>query len=139
MDRATPPISPARSGIDDEDAGIPRSTTPHLHSILKANKPSQMFGMKITTIDNNFNAKLNQLRDMGFDDPVKNTDILKSMNGNLDRTVESLIRLGEGSKSGASRTMTSRNITPAVAAASRLTPASTFGAEKSPVTPARPA
>jgi hypothetical protein len=141
MDRMTPPISPVRSAIEDGDGDVRRSTTPHLYTNGKTNKPSQMFGMKITTIDNNFNSKLNQLRDMGFDDPVKNTDILKSNNGNLDKTVESLIRLGEGSKSkaGSRSSMISRNITPAVAAASRLTPGSMFGPGSTPATPVRPA
>jgi hypothetical protein len=141
MDRMTPPISPSRSGVEDGDVEVRRSTTPHLYPTGKSNKPSQMFGMKITTIDNNFNSKLNQLREMGFDDPLKNTDILKSNNGNLDKTVESLIRLGEGSKSkaGSRSSMISKNITPAVAAASRLTPGSMFGAGSSPATPVRPA
>ena len=42
-------------------------------------------------------TKLVQLRDMGFHDEKKNAEILKGLGGNLERTIESLVRLGEGS------------------------------------------
>lgn len=90
QDRFTPPLSPAYTGSDRE-----RDHTPprNLHK-----KPSQLFGMRITTIDNNFNTKLAYLQDMGFLDNMKNTEMLKSMNGNVEKTVEALARLGEGTK-----------------------------------------
>ncbi|EME39339.1 hypothetical protein DOTSEDRAFT_75150 [Dothistroma septosporum NZE10] len=92
-DRFTPPLSPAYSGSDrSADRELP------LLSPKKENKPSRLFGMKITTVDNNFNAKLAHLRDMGFSDNSRNTEILKSMNGNLDKAVEELARLGENTK-----------------------------------------
>ncbi|KAK4500129.1 hypothetical protein PRZ48_008315 [Zasmidium cellare] len=96
-ERFTPPLSPAYSG-GDRSLDLP--------SPKRENKPSRLFGMKITTVDNNFNAKLAHLRDMGFPDNSKNTEILKSMNGNLDKAVEALVRLGEHTKP------ISRSVTP---------------------------
>ncbi|KAK3700925.1 Protein gts1 [Vermiconidia calcicola] len=90
-DRSTPPLSPTFSGSDRSA----RDDQPSPHK----NKPSQVFGMKITSIGNNFDTKLLTLRDMGFKDNGKNTDILRSTNGNVDRAVEILIRLGESGKS----------------------------------------
>ena len=90
QDRFTPPLSPAFSGSD-------RSMGGDLPSPRK-NKPSQVFGMKITSVSNNFDAKLATLREMGFDDSRRNSEILKSTDGNVDRAVETLVRLGEGSK-----------------------------------------
>ncbi|KAF2480669.1 hypothetical protein BDY17DRAFT_228522, partial [Neohortaea acidophila] len=69
-------------------------------------KPSQLFGMKITGVSNNFDQKLAALRDMGFDDHKKNTEILKSSNGNFDKAIETLVRLGEGSKPRSPGTLT---------------------------------
>lgn len=88
----TPPLSPAFSGSDrsGQEPGSPRD-------IKASNKPSQMFGMKITSVNNNFDAKLAALRDMGFSDNRRNSDVLKSTGGNVDKAVESLVRLGEGS------------------------------------------
>ena len=97
QDRFTPPLSPTFSGSDKSAGG----ESPH------KSKPSQVFGMKITSVGNNFDAKLATLRDMGFEDNRRNSDILKSTNGNVDRAVESLVRLGEGSKPA------SRGATPA--------------------------
>lgn len=91
QDHFTPPLSPTFSGSDRSA----RDDHPSPHK----NKPSQVFGMKITSIGNNFDTKLITLRDMGFTDNGRNTDILKSTNGNVDRAVEILIRLGEGGKS----------------------------------------
>ncbi|KAM3414629.1 UBA domain-containing protein 3 [Cercospora zeina] len=104
VDRITPPLSPSYSG-DRNDLSSPK----------RGNKPSQLFGMKITTVDNNFRAKLGHIRDMGFPDNARNTEILKSTGGNVEKAVETLIRLGEGAK-----TM-SRSVTPGPRA---LTPVS---------------
>ncbi|TKA27739.1 hypothetical protein B0A50_04840 [Salinomyces thailandicus] len=86
----TPPLSPAFSGSD------PEPTSPRERKL--SNKPSQLFGMRITSsINNNFDSKLATLREMGFNDGRQNSDVLKSVNGNLDRAVEALVRL-EGDK-----------------------------------------
>ncbi|KAK5113873.1 hypothetical protein LTR85_010406 [Meristemomyces frigidus] len=96
----TPPLSPAFSGSDRSG---PEATSPRE---VKESKPSRMFGMKITSVSNNFDAKLATLRDMGFSDSRRNSDVLKSTNGNLDRAVEALVRLGEGTSNSASRSET---------------------------------
>lgn len=111
-DRFTPPLSPAYTGSERPDSRDEPA------SPQKPNKPSQMFGMKITSVGNNFDAKLATLRDMGFEDNRRNSDVLKSTNGNVDRAVETLVRLGEGSKPA------SRGTTPAPRS---LTPVSTSG------------
>nr|POE51501.1 uba domain-containing protein 3 [Quercus suber] len=95
-ERFTPPLSPAYTGSD-------RSAEPA--SPIKSNKPGHLFGMRITSVANNFDAKLTHLRDMGFMDNKRNTEVLKSSNGNVDKAVETLVRLGEASKP-VSRTLT---------------------------------
>ena len=89
-DRYAPPLSPPRT------TGR-RSLTDYGPEPPRKDKPSQVFGMKITNRDN-FEQKLAHLRDMGFDDNSRNSEVLRSSNGNLDITVETLVRLGEGSK-----------------------------------------
>ncbi|KAH7011553.1 putative GTPase activating protein for Arf-domain-containing protein [Ilyonectria destructans] len=70
-----------------------RSPSPRL-----TNKPSQVFG---ATFDldqpDDTDQKLVRLRDMGFQDTKRNALILKGVNGNLERAIEALVRLGEGS------------------------------------------
>ncbi|KAI9167741.1 UBA domain-containing protein [Paramyrothecium foliicola] len=64
-----------------------------------ANKPSKVFG---ATVDydgpDDTEKKLVRLRDMGFLDAQRNAIVLKGVNGNIDRAVEALVRLGEGEK-----------------------------------------
>jgi len=78
----TPPISPGLSGFRGNDASPPR-----------VNKPSRVFGSSVT--GDGLESKLATLRDMGFPDEKRNSTVLKGLNGNLDRAVEALIRLGE--------------------------------------------
>ncbi|EME80357.1 uncharacterized protein MYCFIDRAFT_116804 [Pseudocercospora fijiensis CIRAD86] len=106
QERITPPLSPAYSGSERSH---------ELPSPKGINKPSRLFGMKITTVDNNFNQKLAYLRDMGFNDNSKNTEVLKGTGGNVEKAVETLVRLGEGTRP------ISRSATPAPRA---LTPVS---------------
>ena len=119
-DRYTPPLSPAYTGSERSGSRGDEPASPQ-----KPNKPSQMFGMKITSVGNNFDAKLATLRDMGFDDDRRNSDVLKSTNGNLDRAVEALVRMGEGSKPA------SRDPTPAPRT---LTPVSMGGSGTNGIT-----
>jgi hypothetical protein len=81
----TPPVSPGLGGFGD-DISPPR-----------INKPSRVFGSNIQTSGDGLDSKLATLRDMGFPDEKRNSTVLKGLNGNLDRTVEALIRLGEQS------------------------------------------
>ncbi|KAI6931440.1 ArfGap-domain-containing protein [Hortaea werneckii] len=101
----TPPLSPAFSG-SDQDPTSPRE-------MKRSNKPSQVFGMRITSsISNNFDQKLATLRDMGFSDSRRNSDVLKNVNGSLDKAVEALVRL-EGSKPATTtETPAPRTLTP---------------------------
>lgn len=82
-------------------------------SPVKINKQSRIFGASVGGGGSeNMDAKLAQLRDMGFADDKRNVNVLKGLGGNLERTIESLVRLGEGNGPG-SRARTpiqSRNI-----------------------------
>lgn len=66
-------------------------------SPILANKPSKMLG---STVDydsaEDTNRKLAKLREMGFQDSQRNAIVLKGVNGNMDRAIEALVRLGEG-------------------------------------------
>lgn len=64
---------------------------------IRVNKQSRVFGASVGGGSGEMEAKLAQLRDMGFMDEKRNTSILKGMNGNLERAIETLVRLGEGS------------------------------------------
>jgi hypothetical protein len=79
----TPPLSPGLGSFGQE-------TSPP-----RVNKPSRVFGSNIQTSGDGLESKLATLRDMGFPDDKRNSTVLKGLNGNLDRTVEALIRLGE--------------------------------------------
>ena len=64
---------------------------------LRVNKQSRVFGASVGGGGGEMEAKLSQLRDMGFADEKRNASILKGMHGNLERSIETLVRLGEGS------------------------------------------
>ncbi|KAK3642248.1 Protein gts1 [Elasticomyces elasticus] len=100
----TPPLSPTYTGSDFDPPSPVRA-------IKSSNKPSQMFGMKMS-ISNNFDAKLASLRDMGFSDNRRNSEVLKSTNGSLEQAIEALVRLGEGAGNQSQQVPTSRNLTP---------------------------
>ena len=69
------------------------------HSPNLANKQSKVFGASVDyDVSDDTDRKLTKLRDMGFPDRQKNVIVLKGVNGNVDRAVEALIRLGEGEK-----------------------------------------
>ncbi|KAF2084214.1 ArfGap-domain-containing protein, partial [Saccharata proteae CBS 121410] len=66
----------------------------------RVNKASRVFGHSVRgKADDSFETKLDTLREMGFQDVQRNVTVLKGLNGNLDRAVETLIKLGEGGKS----------------------------------------
>lgn len=58
----------------------------------------------VTESEQGLGWKLLQLKEMGFQDEQKNSNILKGLDGDLERTVESLVRLGEGTRPGSIRT-----------------------------------
>ncbi|KAI9700544.1 MAG: hypothetical protein M1820_006698 [Bogoriella megaspora] len=64
----------------------------------KNNKSSRVFGANIDSeFGDSFEQKLAALKEMGFSDERRNATVLKGHGGNLDKAVESLIRLGESS------------------------------------------
>ena len=97
-------------------------------SPLRANKQSRVFGASVGGSGDDIEGKMAQLRDMGFTDEKRNMNVLKGHGGNLERTIESLVRLGEGSGPnsrsrtplqtlGASTTQPLRSSTPVTAGA----------------------
>lgn len=68
-------------------------------SPIRLNKQSRVFGASVGSTGENLESKLATLKDMGFPDEKRNSNILKGLGGNLERTIESLVRLGEGSTS----------------------------------------
>ncbi len=83
------PASPPRSPQDGVNG---YSAEP-----IRVNKQSRVFGASVGGGGGEMEAKLAQLKDMGFGDEKRNASILKGMNGNLERAIETLVRLGEGS------------------------------------------
>ncbi|KAK8125567.1 uncharacterized protein PG998_001326 [Apiospora kogelbergensis] len=105
-DEGTPPPLPPKTGSKFFKPGsIFRSSkkslegqhTPRSPPADLRNKPSKVFGASVqhdTTDDTA--QKLSQLREMGFADDKRNAMVLKGVNGNLEKTIEALVRLGEG-------------------------------------------
>ena len=67
----------------------------------RVNKASRVFGSNVASIQNpnteDIATKLVLLRDMGFVDEERNMVLLKSLGGDVNRSVEMLTRLGDGS------------------------------------------
>lgn len=80
-------------------ASPPRSPngTNGFNEPIRVNKQSRVFGASVGGGSGELDSKLAQLRDMGFTDEKRNANVLKGLGGNLERTIESLVRLGEGS------------------------------------------
>ncbi|KAI9865880.1 MAG: hypothetical protein M1813_001847 [Trichoglossum hirsutum] len=87
-----------------------RSSSPN-----RENKASRIFGASIASSDTSsvtgesFESKLAKLRDMGFPDDKRNSTILKAINGDIEKAVEALIRLGESDGTSRSRTPVAEN------------------------------
>ncbi|KAI0406449.1 hypothetical protein F4802DRAFT_606173 [Xylaria palmicola] len=112
-DEGTPPPLPPKTGTRFFKSGTlsfrskkeplsPRESTSPQHPLPPRdnqlrNKPSKVFGASVHQDSVEATAqKLTQLRDMGFADDKRNAMILKGVNGNLEKTIEALVRLGEG-------------------------------------------
>ncbi|MCJ1288949.1 hypothetical protein MMC34_000480 [Xylographa carneopallida] len=74
-------------------------------SPIRINKQSRIFGASLGVTEEGIEWKLVTLKEMGFPDDKRNSNILKGLNGDLERAIESLVRLGEGT-TPASRTRT---------------------------------
>ncbi|OJJ88947.1 putative GTPase activating protein for Arf [Aspergillus glaucus CBS 516.65] len=105
------PTSPRSQRHDSPPAPVPVNTA------------SQGIGASIGDMGApSFEAKLATLREMGFPDDRRNAVILRGLGGNMERTIESLTRLGEGS--GASTRPISRARTPNPTSTSMAAPTS---------------
>jgi hypothetical protein len=63
--------------------------------------PRQTTGLGAPVADvttDSFEAKMAALRDMGFSNDRRNEMVLRGLNENLDKSIETLVRLGEGNK-----------------------------------------
>lgn len=83
----------AAAGRAEGAAAPPHGVSTSRH----ANKPSQVFGATVEyDAGDEADRKLAKLRSMGFGDTQRNAMVLKGVGGNLERAIETLIRLGEG-------------------------------------------
>jgi hypothetical protein len=107
-----PPKTPSRFGLRSASSIFPLSSKAKREAALRdaasrshdlpqsparRNKASQVFGASVGSDDDDDQTrnKLMQLRDMGFADEQRNAMVLKGVHGNVERAIESLIRLGE--------------------------------------------
>ncbi|KIW17483.1 hypothetical protein PV08_04677 [Exophiala spinifera] len=69
------------------------------------NSMSRMADARFEMTDSDLQKKLNMLLDMGFSDVDRNTNLLRRLNGNVERTIATLVQLGpsSGSKEAAPR------------------------------------
>lgn len=125
-DEGTPPPLPPKTGTrffksgslsfrSKKDPQSPRESTSPQYALPPRNdhprsKSSKIFGASVHQDSVEATAqKLTQLRDMGFTDDKRNAMILKGVNGNLERTIEALVRLGEGGGGISPGLMTTRD------------------------------
>jgi hypothetical protein len=80
------------------------------------NKQSRVFGASVGTGDSqDLDLKMAKLRDMGFRDEKRNMTVLKGLGGNLEKSIEALVRLGDSAAGGLKPTetvLTSRSRSP---------------------------
>ncbi|CAP72753.1 uncharacterized protein PODANS_2_1820 [Podospora anserina S mat+] len=108
-----PPKTPSRFGLRSASSIFPlgskkksspgrEPTSPRddrSHPPLR-NKGSAVFGVSFSAEPDKVEdteQKLTKLRDMGFTDESRNAMVLKGVGGNLEKAIEALVRLGEGS------------------------------------------
>lgn len=146
-DEGTPPPLPPKTGSrffsfrskkDSRGRDTTHGSHDHPHSPEQnRNKASKVFGASVHQHPQDspeaMAQKLTQLRDMGFTDDKRNAMILKGVNGSLEKTIEALVRLGEGGGSSlpvpsreSSLPATSRSLTP-----QPVSPRPTIGLSKS--------
>jgi hypothetical protein len=88
------------------------------------NKQSRVFGAAVGEEGlEDLEAKLERLRDMGFTDEKRNTAVLKGLSGNLEKSIETLVRLGEGTFVGGVRSVEISAPPPVSRSRSPLSPA----------------
>ncbi|QSS48892.1 UBA domain-containing protein [Histoplasma capsulatum var. duboisii H88] len=104
-DRSPPPLPPKtgrrlgfglRSASYSNAVSSSEKSPPGEDYAFSTNRQSRNFGASVVDSDGTFGSKLEALRDMGFPNHKRNATILRGLNGNMDKTIESLVRLGEG-------------------------------------------
>ncbi|KHJ35568.1 putative uba ts-n domain-containing protein [Erysiphe necator] len=70
---------------------------------LGRNKPSRVFGITVEVADD-FDSKNLKLCDMGFLDQEKNMAVLKELGGDLEKSIERLVCIGENNVKGLKQT-----------------------------------
>lgn len=97
----SPPPLPPKSGKFLGFGLQSSSSTSNLRRSSKAKgdeKASYGLGAPVADVTNaSFEAKMATLREMGFVNDRRNEMVLRGLNENLERAVETLVRLGEGS------------------------------------------
>jgi len=99
----------ARSDYNNQESQNPSSP--------RRSKASNIFGRDVATdTPDDLDSKLTKLRDMGFGDERRNITVLKGLGGNMEKSIETLIRLEGGggviAKPGGSSGPSSRSRTP---------------------------
>ncbi|PKS07654.1 hypothetical protein jhhlp_006260 [Lomentospora prolificans] len=107
-----------------------RSPSPRL-----VNKPSKVFGASIEYDTGDTDYKLGRLRDMGFMDNSRNAMILKGVHGNLEKAIETLIRLGEGGSRSPSLVSPRESSLRATRSLTPLSSRATTNGRDTPITP----
>lgn len=116
--------SKAKKTSAAQEPASPRGPQPQPPS--RKNNASPVFGASIQqnhSDGDDTERKLAKLRDMGFMDEQRNRIVLKGVGGNLEKTIEALVRLGEGdgrsptvpALARASTMPVTRSLTPAAA------------------------
>ena len=120
--RSASSIFPLGSKAKKANGFEPTSPRGQQHEPPLRSKSSGLFGVTLErepTDVSDTERKLAKLRDMGFPDDHKNSVVLKGVGGSLEKAVEALVRLGEGS---------GRGLTPARASTMPITRSLTPGA-----------
>ncbi|RJE18075.1 GTPase Activating Protein [Aspergillus sclerotialis] len=100
-------LSGLRSASSTSNLRRPSSNNapPARRGSLSPPSTSQGMGTSVAEIGTvSFASKLTTLRDMGFPDDKRNALILKGLGGDLEKTIDSLVRMGEGHPASRSRT-----------------------------------
>ena len=93
-----PPPKPTKRfgfGLRSSSSAFPLGKSSRAPAPIQVSKP-RVFGASIGVSEDGMEWKLVALKEMGFKDEKRNSSILKGLNGDLERAIESLVRLGEG-------------------------------------------
>jgi len=96
-----PPKPTSRFGFRSASSIFPLSSknrtnsAPPVESLPRNNKQSKFLGATVGSDD--MDAKLAKLKEMGFSDQSRNAAVLKGLGGNMEKSIETLTRIGDGS------------------------------------------